>query len=105
MKIRSLPKELLIEVLHYLSDYERLEGLGQILDEEFTLEDVRAALREIANRLAEGTPSRAPEDESTLPEACLAEVHLSHEARRLISTLSSVERERLLKAFGLHNPS
>ncbi len=94
MKIQSIPKELLAEILHYMADDESLEGLGKVIGEVALLEDVRAALRELAVQLAKQVDQQKEEGTLVYPN------NLSASARALLSSLSPTEERRLLKSFG-----
>jgi len=96
MKIQSLPRDVVVELLHYLADFEPLEGLSRILGADFPLEDARAALREIAVNLVS-----EEESDSEANEASQLRRYLSREAQSLLASLSPREEKRLLKALGL----
>lgn len=95
MKIQSLPKELLVGILHYLADQEPLEGLAQVFGKGVALEDVRTALRELAVQL-----SLEVEPEQEVGSTALFRDHLSVEAKELLAALSPRDERKLLKAFG-----
>lgn len=95
MKIQSLPKEVLVELIHYLADYERFEGLESILGGDFPMEDARAALRELAVQLRlEFDEEREETSVGVSPQ------YLSVPSKKLLSALSPREEKKLLKAFG-----
>jgi hypothetical protein len=96
MKIRSLPAKLLVEVLHYLADYERLDGLTAVLDPEIPMEDVRTALREIALHLASQIQAEKEKGHFSVSLS-----HFSPATRHLLETLSPTEEKRLFEACGL----
>lgn len=97
MKIKSVPKELFVEILHYLADYERLDGLNQILEGETTISHVRTALREVANQLR---TELAEKNQGNLPNHQKDE-SLSPQVRHLLSILSPGDERKLLARFGL----
>lgn len=94
MKIQSLPKDLLIEVLHYLADHGSLEGLDQVLGRQFLFEDTRAALRELAVQLSSELEQEREQKGITIPWD-----DLSLRTRKLLTSLSPGEERRLLRAF------
>lgn len=96
MKIQSLPGDVVAELLHYLADHDSWQGLGQTLGGDFSLEDAKAALRELAVQLRQ-EEERATEEKGTND----LKKFLSPEARHLISALSPREEKKLLKVFGL----
>lgn len=98
MKIKSLPKEFLIEVLNYMADYERLEGLEQILEGEYTIHDVKTALREVVVHLR--SELETEKGQGSLPNFQRDE-RLSTQVRQLLSVLGPGEERRLLARFGL----
>ncbi|MBI2980907.1 MAG: hypothetical protein HYY44_01140 [Deltaproteobacteria bacterium] len=95
MKIQSLPKDLLAEVIHYIADYESLDGLRENLAADFTQGAVRGALREVAVQLLTEVEE---EKEAGRPEVSAG--LLSRESKELLSSLSPLEGKKLLKAFG-----
>ncbi|MBI2068430.1 MAG: hypothetical protein HY539_04770 [Deltaproteobacteria bacterium] len=95
MKIRSLPKEILAEVLRAIADYEKLDGLQQVVSADFSLEETRTALRELAVQLREEAVQEKME--SDVPPS---RESFSDETRNLLARLSPREEKRLLKAFG-----
>lgn len=98
MKLKSVPKELFVEVLDYIADYEHLHGLNEILDEEHTILDVRSALREMALQLRKEVETE--KEQKSLTEYRKDE-RLSDQVRRLLSILSPGDERRLLGRFGL----
>ncbi len=98
MKLKSLPKELLAEVLDYIADYERLEGLDHILEGDYTTLDVRGVFREIAVHLRKQVTEER-EDKSLVDVR--KDENLSREVKNLLSVLSPGDERRLLMKFGL----
>lgn len=98
MKMNSLPKELFVEILDYIADYESLHGLDEILDGEHTILDARSALRETANQLRKEI--QAEKEGKSLTEFRKDE-KLSTQVRDLLSILSPGDERRLLLRFGL----
>lgn len=102
MKIRSLPMELFVEILDYLADYEHLQGLDQILDPEYTLLDVRSALRELVLHLRQELEQE--KGSKSLPDYG-KDKSLSPKARQVLSSLSPGDERKLLNRFGLIDES
>lgn len=98
MKMKSLPKELFVEVLDYLADYEPLEGLDSLLEGEHTLLDVRSALRELS--LALRKEIEEEKDSKTLPDYQKDQI-LSPRAKQVLQVLSPGDERKLLSRFGL----
>ncbi len=98
MKLNSLPKELFVEILDYIADYEALHGLDEILDGEHTILDVRSALRETSLQLRKEI--QAEKEGKNLTEVRKDE-KLSTQVRNLLSILSPGDERRLLIRFGL----
>lgn len=95
-KISVMPKETLAELLLYLADNESFTSVTKNLGEGITVEETRAALRELARELSrEAMASRGSVDEAK--EAA----HLSRKAKEIMSYLSPNEEKALLSAFGL----
>ena len=98
IKLKSLPKELCAEILDYLADYERLEGLDKVLEGEFTLLDVRRVLREISTHIRqEAEMEKGDKGTAEFPRDFL----LSPQARQVLEVLSPGDEKRLLRRFGL----
>ncbi len=97
MKIESFPKKLLAEVLEYVADYERMAGLDHLLDGEFTILEVKAALREMAGFLRQEIEEGREGKESV---DLRKDARLSSRARNLLSTLSPADEKKLLLKFG-----
>lgn len=97
MKLNSLPKELFVEVLDYIADYEPLGGLVHLLEGEYTLLDVRRAFRELSLLLRKET-----EEERTkkVPDY-KGDQRLSPQAKAVLSVLSPGDERKLLSRFGL----
>lgn len=97
MKLKSLPTSLFVEVLDYLADYEHFQGLDHVLDGEYTVLDVRSALRELSLALR-----RELEEEKN--KIGVSDLHkderLTLRARELLSALSPGDERRLLERFG-----
>ena len=97
MKLNSLPLSLFVEVLDYLADYEHFKGLDHILHGEYTVLEVRSALRELAREFrrfleqekAQGSPLDYRKDP-----------HLTGRVKDLLSALSPTDEKRLLQHFG-----
>ena len=98
MKLKSLPKELFVEVLDYLADYEHLEGLDKILEGDYTILDVRSALREVSLYLRK--EMEAEKGEKSLPDFQKGEL-LSSQAKQVLQVLSPGDERKLLSRFGL----
>lgn len=98
MKMKSMPLDLFVEVLNYLAEYERLEGLTHILEGQYNLADVRAALRECAahfRKIAEGQKEIIGLLDLKKDE------QLSAKVKQLLSILSPGDEKKLLDRFGL----
>lgn len=98
MKLKSLPKELFVEVLDYLADYEHLEGLDQILEGDYTILDVRSALRELSLYLRREIEDE--KNEKSLPDLQKGML-LSSQAKQVLQVLSPGDERKLLARFGL----
>lgn len=98
MKIKSMPKEVLSEILLYLADYERMGGLEQTLQGSVAMLDVRTAFREIAVQLRE----EIVQEQQSMGVVDSSKIgHLSQETRKILSSLSPREEKILLRVFGL----
>lgn len=98
MKLKSLPKEFFVEVLDYLADYERLEGLENILQGDYTLQDVRSALRELSLGLRKELEEEKEDKGLVDPKK---DELLSPQARQILQVLSPGDERKLLAKFGL----
>ena len=91
-----------MEILDYIADYERLEGLDQVLDGGHSVIDVRGALREVALFLRR--EMEAERETKQLPNYQLnyqKDKRFSPEVRALLSVLSPSDERSLLHKFGL----
>ncbi len=98
MNLKSLPKELLAEILNYIADYEALSGLEEVLNADHTLVEVRGALREVATFLRR--EAQEQRGDKSLMEIRKDE-RLSQKVRHLLSALSPTDEKKLLLQFGL----
>lgn len=97
MNITVMPKETLVELLHYLAENERFNSVSENLGGGVTVEEVRAVLRELAREVGREA-AEARGDEGALKR----NTHVSRKAREIISYLSPHEEKTLLSAFGLN---
>ncbi len=96
MKIVSLPKDVLAELLRYLADQPVPDDLGHAMGGDFSPESGRAALRELAVQLAaEFEAERERSNPAVDPEI------LSSQTRKILSSLTPKDEKSLLKTFGL----
>ena len=98
MKLKSLPIELFVEVLNYLADYERLDGLAHIFEGDYTVTDVRNALRETALHLRKIVEEG--KEQKSLPDY-QKDGRFSTRSRQILSVLSPGDERKLLERFGL----
>lgn len=98
MRILSLPKNVLAELLRFLSDHQAVQDLAGVLGYDFSVEDAQAALRELAVQLLqeqEGESERVSLKSDPLP--------LTSQTRRILAALSPQEEEILFRRFGFHD--
>ena len=90
---------LFAEVLDYLADYEHFSGLDHILDQDYTILDVRSALREMALQM------RQEGDQKNLQfnakKNYQKDERLTTHVKGLLSSLSPTDERKLLNRFGL----
>ena len=97
LKITAMPKDTLAELLLFLAENERFASVAEHLGEGVTVEEVRAALRELGRELArESLAEHGRESEDVRKNG-----HLAPKTKKIISYLSDHEEKRLLSAFGL----
>lgn len=96
MDIQTMPKETLAELLFFLAENEVFSSVEKLLVDGVTVEEVRAALREVA----EGLRREAAAEQDKQYNA-QKDNRLSKEAKTIISYLSPGEEKSLLTAFGL----
>jgi hypothetical protein len=97
MKITTMPKETLSELIHFIAENERFASVGTHLGTAFALPQVRAALREVA----EGLAAEARAEQAGADCGAGHKDDLSSRAREIISSLTQAEEKKLLSAFGL----
>lgn len=96
MKISTMSHETLAELLLFLAENERFTSVSEKLEGGVTVEEVRAALRELARELNREAMTR---DKSTIEEA-RRDAPISPKAKKIISCLSPGEEEKLFVTFG-----
>lgn len=96
MKIQTMPKETLAELLLFLAEREEFSTVQELLSEGVPIAEVRAALRELAMEVRKEAQLENESDYNPQKDA-----KLSKEAKTIISYLSPGEEKTLLKAFGL----
>jgi len=96
MKIQTMPKETLAELLLFLADHEEFASVEELLIDGMTLQQVRSALRELALELKREAAQEAESDYNPQKDSRLAK-----ETKTIISYLSPGEEKTLLQAFGL----
>lgn len=99
MKIKSLPMELFAEVLNYLADYEHLAGLDHVLDDDYTVTDVRSALRELALQVRQESEQQKLQFNAKVDYQ--KDNRLTTHAKGVLSSLSPTDERKLLNRFGL----
>lgn len=96
INISVMPKETLAELLIFLAENERFSSVSEKLAGGVTVEETRAALRELACGLV-----REAGGETGAHADLKKGAHLSRKAREIISYLSPHEEKTLLSTFGL----
>ena len=96
MKIETMPKETLAELLLFLAENEEFTSVQELIAEGVSVVQVRTALREVAIELRR--EADAEEGSQYNPQK---DSKLSPEAKTIISYLSPGEEKSLLSAFGL----
>ncbi len=96
MKINTMPKETLAELLLFLADREEFPAVQELLSGGVAIAEVRTALQELALELRKEAQQENEVDYNPQKDS-----KLSKEAKTIISYLSPGEEKTLLKAFGL----
>ncbi|MFH0800145.1 MAG: hypothetical protein V2A66_08215 [Pseudomonadota bacterium] len=95
INISAMPKETLVELLHYIAENERFNSVSENLAGGVSVEEVRAVLRELARELAREAAAQSADVDVKKNS------HISRKTREIISYLSPHEEKTLLTAFGL----
>jgi len=95
MNIKSMPKDVAVELLRYISEHEDFGSL-ETIGGGASPATAKALLRELAVELAKEVESEHKERYDV--KACK---NLSKQAKTVISCLSPREEKSLLTAFGL----
>ncbi|MBN1282226.1 MAG: hypothetical protein JXA24_00450 [Proteobacteria bacterium] len=96
-EFKAMSKRTLAEIVHFVAENERFPSVEAHLAGSFTVPEVRAALRSLADRLIS---EAAAEGDCDSHEVCL-DTELSSRAKEIVSSLDAAERKKLLAAFGL----
>ena len=94
-KIASIPKETAAELLYFIAENERFSSVSSKLKGNFTVPQVKALIREVAQGLSNETG-----DDDAL-ESAQSSAELSTKTKSVISSLSAEEEQKLLTTFGL----
>lgn len=97
IKTTVMPKETLVQLLLYLAENERFSSVSEPLEGGMTVEEVRAALRELARELSREASAERTAELDEIKKGS----HLTSRTKEIISYLSDHEEKRLLSAFGL----
>lgn len=95
MELKIMPKETVAELLFFLAEHEEFASIQEHLASGVGVEDVRSALKELAEVLRREAVLEA--DSQYNPQK---DNKLSDEAKKIISYLSPGEEKTLLTAFG-----
>lgn len=96
LKIKTMPVETLVELLHFLAENEKFPSVSKHLMDGMSVGDVRSALRELACEITRVTKSEQCDGMENMKRE-----HLSDRAKEVISMLSPCEEKKLFGAFGL----
>lgn len=97
IKTTVLPKDTVIELLLYIAENEPLSSVEKNLEGGVSVEEARAAIRELAMNLAREERASEADELKSLKKS----LHLSSKTKQIISYLSPNEEKTLLSAFGL----
>ncbi len=99
IKISTMPKETLVELLLYLAENEKFPSVSKELKGGVTVDEVKDVLRELAMGLAR--EEQVEKGEGTID--MLKQAGASAKARKIMSALSAREEKTILNAFGFNN--
>lgn len=100
LNITTMPKEVLGELIAYLGDHESFCSAQTQFAGDLTVEEIRAALRELAIEIR-----REAAAETTNAEDFFCRKTISKKSKEVLSCLSTYEEKKLLMAFGLTDGS
>jgi len=95
IKIKTMPKEALGELLAYLADNESFSTAEKKLDGCVTVPEIRAALRELAVEV-----KREAASEDINAKELVKGTGVSRKTKKVLTSLSNYEEKKLLSAFG-----
>lgn len=95
IKIKTMPKEALGELLAYLADNESFATVEKKLDGCMTVAEIRAALRELAVEV-----KREAASEEVNAKELVKGTGVSRKTKEVLTYLSNYEEKKLLTAFG-----
>ncbi len=96
LNITTMPKAVLGELIAYLADHATFRSIENSFAGEITVQEVRAAFRELAIEL-----KREAASESACVEELICTKTMSKKAKEVLSCLSTYEEKKLLSAFSL----
>lgn len=98
--IKTMPKEVLGELLTFLADNEPFTSVEKQLDGCMTVAEMRAVLRELAIEI-----KREAASENIGASDIVKDAGVSRKTKEVISCLSNYEEKKLLSAFGFTEKS
>ena len=97
MKFKTMPTDVVIEILLYLTENESFESVAKGFNKQISPEDVREIFYEIVSHLRKDLKNT---DKTTLKSASFKK-HLSKNSLAVLEALSPKEEAAILRDFGL----
>ncbi|MBI4126337.1 MAG: hypothetical protein HY465_02465 [Deltaproteobacteria bacterium] len=99
--LKTMPKQVVAELLQFMAEHETFERTTNPLGENFTAAEIKATLRELAMELLREAATDAEANRYDVK----ADKTIAPKVRKIISYLSPLEEQTLLKTFGVIEPS
>jgi hypothetical protein len=92
----TMPKGTVAELLRYIAEHEGFSSVTRDLAGGFTVQEVRAVFRELANELSR----EAAEECATEFHTAAHGMGVSSQAQDIVASLPAEEQQKLLATFG-----
>lgn len=97
MEIKTMPKETLGDLLHFIADTESFQETLNLLGDSVEVGQLKRALRELGTRLRDEAKDEAP---ATAAMNLKQNPFLTEQVKEIISYLTPKEERKVIERFG-----